>query len=115
MLVLTAFLVGLAGVLLGAWWAPFVAGAFIALMVGRARMAIPLGGLTGLASWLLPLVAIQVRYGLNPTAESLAAIMGFSRDGAIPIALSLIVGGLLGLVGAWLASAARTVVRPAPR
>ena len=115
MLVLTAFLAGFAGVLLGYWWAPFVAGAFIGLATARGRVAIPVGGVVGAVSWLLPLAAIQVRYGIGPTAGSLAAIMGFGRQGIVAISLTVVVGALLGLTGAWLASAARMLLRPAPR
>ena len=114
-LVLTAFLVGLAGVLLGYWWAPFVAGAFIGLVTRRGRTAVPMGGLAGAVAWLLPLIAIQARYGIGPTAGSLAAIMGFGHQGILAIVLTVVVGGLLGLTGAWLVSALRLVVRPAPR
>jgi hypothetical protein len=115
MLVATAFIVALVGVLLGAWWTPFFAGAAIGLVVGRPVVAIPLGGFSGLVSWLLPLAAIQARYGLGPTATSLAAIMGFDHRGALPVVLTLVVGGLLGLTGAWVACAARTFARPEPR
>lgn len=115
MLVVTAFLAALAGVLLGLWWAPFVAGAFIGLVTTRGRVAVPAGALMGAVAWLLPLAAIQVRYGIGPTASSLAALMGFGHQGALPVVLSLLVGALLGLTGAWLASAARHLLRPAPR
>jgi hypothetical protein len=115
MLVATAFIVALVGVLLGAWWTPFFGGAAIGLVVVRPAAAIPLGGLSGLFSWLLPLAAIEVRYGLGPTATSLAAIMGFDHQGTLAVALSLVVGALLGLTGAWVACAARTLVRPEPR
>jgi hypothetical protein len=114
-LVLTAFLAGLAGVLLGYWWAPFLAGADIGLVTRRARVAIPLGGLSGAVAWVLPLAAIQVRYGIGPTAGSLATIMGFGRQGSLAIVLTLVVGALLGLTGAWVTSAARLLVRPQPR
>jgi hypothetical protein len=110
MLVLTAFLVGLAGVLLAFWWAPFVAGAFIGLVTRRGRVAIPVGGLAGGVAWLLPLAATQARYGIGPTAGSLAAIMGFDHQGALPLILTLLVGILLGLCGAWLACAVRLLV-----
>ena len=113
--VLTAFLVGLAGVLFGYWWAPFVAGAFIGLVTRSGRVAIPAGGLAGAVAWLVPLAAIQSRYGVGPTAESLAAIMGFGRQGILAVALTGVVGALLGLTGAWLVSAVRTLLRPAPR
>lgn len=115
MLVATAFIVALVGVLLGAWWTPFLAGAAIGIVVTRPIVAIPLGGLSGLVSWMLPLAAIDVRYGLGPTATSLAAIMGFGHQAILPAALTLVVGLLLGLTGAWVACAARMLVRPAPR
>lgn len=110
-LVVTAFLVALAVVLLGVWWAPFVLALPIGLLVARQRVALPLGALCGFIAWLLPLGALQVRYGLGPAASSLGAIMGF-KQGAVPIALTLIVGALLGLTGAWVAAAARALLRP---
>jgi hypothetical protein len=112
---LTAFLTGLACVLLGVWWAPFLAGIAIGLITRRTPAAIVAGGLGGLVSWILPLGAMHVRYGLGPTAMSLAAIMGFGNRGLIPVVLTLVVGTLLGLTGAWLGIAARTVLRPEPR
>lgn len=115
MLVLAALLVGLGGVLLGYWWAPFLAGAVIGLLTRSGRVAVPVGGLTGALAWLLPLAAIQVRYGIGPTAGSLAAIMGFGHQGILPVVLTLVVGALLGLTGAWLVSAVRLLLRPAPR
>jgi hypothetical protein len=109
-LVATGFILALVGVLLGVWWMPFLIGAAIGLVVRRPLAAIPLGALSGLVSWLVPLAGIQVRYGLGPTAGSLAAIMGFDHAGSVPIVLTLLVGTLLGLTGAWLASAARSLV-----
>ena len=114
-LVLTGLIVALVGVLLGLWWAPFFAGAAIGLVLERPRLAIPLGAIAGLLSWLLPLAGVGIRYGLGPTASSLAAIMGFGHQGGVPVVLALLVGTLLGLTGAWLACAARMVIRPAPR
>jgi hypothetical protein len=102
-LVATGFIVALVGVLLGVWWMPFLVGAAIGLVIRRPLAAIPLGALSGLVSWLVPLAGLQVRYGLGPTAASLAAIMGFDHQGALPVALTLLFGTLLGLTGAWLA------------
>jgi hypothetical protein len=101
------------GVMLGAWWAPFAFGVVFGGIQPRARIALPVGALIGLVGWLIPLVSLESRYGLGPTSESLAAIMGFGHQGAIPVILALVVGTLLGLTGAWLGSAARTVVQPA--
>ncbi len=113
--VLAGLIVALAGVLLGAWWAPFFVGAAFGLMVRRTLLAVPLGAACGLVAWLAPLLGQEVRYGLVPSANSLAAIMGFDHQGGIPVVLTLVVGLLLGLSGAWLASAARVLVLPEPR
>ena len=110
-----ALIVALAGVMLGAWWAPFLVGVGCGLAVPRVRVAVPVGAACGLVAWLLPLAMVEVRYGLAPSADALAAIMGFGHAGAVPIILTLLVGMLLGLCGAWLAGAARLVLRPADR
>jgi hypothetical protein len=114
-LVLTGVIVALVGVLLGAWWAPFFVGAALGLIIRRPAVAIPLGAVSGLVAWLLPLAGAELRYGLGPTAVSLAEIMGFDHQGSLPVVLTLLVGALLGLTGAWLACAAWMVVRPQPR
>jgi hypothetical protein len=108
-----AFVVGLiiaaAGVFLGAWWAPFPVGIALGIVHGRGRTAIPLGALIGVLAWMLPLAGLYLAYGMGPAARSIAAIMGFGRQGLIPIILTLVVGTLLGLTGAWLATAVRQV------
>lgn len=101
------------GVMLGAWWAPFVFGLAFGIIEPRARYAVPVGALIGLVGWSIPLATLESRFGLGTTAESLAAIMGFGHQGAIPVILTLVVGVLLGLTGAWLGSAGRSVVQPA--
>jgi hypothetical protein len=112
-IVIVAAIVAVAGVLAAAWWAPFVAGLAIGLVQPRARLAVPAGAAIGLLGWGVPLAVIQIQYGAGTAAGSLAAIMGFGHQGAIPVILTLVVGTLLGLTGAWLGSAGRTVVQPA--
>jgi hypothetical protein len=107
------FVIGLivaaAAVMFGAWWAPFLVGIAIGVAEERGRIAIPLGALTGLIAWVLPMAFLDVTYGIGPAASSIAAIMGFGRQGMIPIALTLVLGTLLGLTGAWLATAVRQI------
>ena len=107
--------ISLIGVLIGDWWFAFPAGMFIGVAIAPARLAIPTGALAGLIGWVLPLLADHLRYGVGPAAESLAAIMGFTGQAAIPVILTCVVGLLLGLAGAWLSSALRGVVIPATR
>jgi hypothetical protein len=107
--------ISLAGVLIGAWWLTFPAGLLVGAALPRARVAIPAGGLAGLLGWGVPLVIGQIRIGLGPAASSLAAAMGFTHLAAVPVVLTCLVGLLLGLTGAWFASAARGLAVPATR
>ena len=113
--ILLAALVALAAVLLGFWWAPFVVGLVLGAIERRARAVVPAGLGVGLLSWLVPIGVENVRYGLGASASTLAAIMGFGHQGALPIALTLLVGTLLGGTGAWLGNAALAVVAPDAR
>ena len=103
-------LIGLAGVVLGMWWAPFVVGIAVGAAYPRAPIAITAGAGIGLLAWSVPLAAADGRYGIGPTAESLATIMGFGQQALIPVVLTLAVGTLLGAGGAWLACAGRRLV-----
>ena len=99
---------GLMGVLLGAWWAPFIGGVAAGVFIPRGWWAVLAGALAGLIAWAIPLEYAQLQYGLAPTALSLAAIMGFTGAATIPVALTLLVGTLLGFSGAWFGSVARS-------
>jgi hypothetical protein len=103
----------IAGVLLGFWWAAFAFGFAFGVIQPRARIAVPVGAAIGLVGWLFPLAGMGARSGLGPAAESLAAILGFGHQAANPVILTLLVGTLLGLTGAWLGSAGWTVLQPA--
>jgi hypothetical protein len=107
--------ISLIGILIGDWWFAFPAGLLIGAVIAPARIAVPTGALAGLLGWVLVLTADHVRYGIGPTAASLAAIMGFTGKAAIPVILTCLVGLLLGLTGAWLASAARLMLMPSIR
>ena len=105
--------ISLTGLLFGAWWVTFLAGLVIGVLLGQGRVAVPAGALAGLVSWGIGLAILQVYFGLGPAASSLAAIMGFTGQPAIPLVLTCLVGLLLGLTGAWLASALRSLLVPA--
>jgi hypothetical protein len=102
-----ATVVATAGVAFGAWWLTFAVGLAVGVALPRGRWAILAGAVAGLLGWALPLAWDHMQYGLGPTASSLAAIMGFTGAAVVPVILTLVVGLLLGLTGAWLAAAAR--------
>ena len=83
--------ISVAALYLGAWWMPFPVGLWLGLLVPRARFSIPAGAAVGLVAWTGPLVGEQVQYGLAD----------------LPVALTILVGTLLGASGAWLGSAGR--------
>ena len=73
------------------------------------------GAISGLVAWSEPLIEANAQYGLGPTSLSIAAIMGANGAALIPIALTVIVGVLLGLAGSWLGAAIRGVALNSPR
>ena len=96
-------------VLTAGWWATFGLGLLVGVFSARALMAIPIGAAVGLVGFGLPLVIAQFRYGLGPSAAAISAILGLGHQGAFAIALTLLIGLLLGVTGAWLGSAAQAV------
>jgi hypothetical protein len=108
--VVAAGAIACAGVVFGAWWLTFLAGVALGVVM-QARYSIPAGALAGLLAWGLPLGWAQWRYGIGQAGRSLAAIMGVTQGGpVVPVALTCMVGLLLGLTGAWFGAAARSVV-----
>jgi hypothetical protein len=108
--VIAAGAISLAGVVYGAWWLTFLAGVALGVVM-PARVAIPGASLAGLLGWGLILAWEQFRIGIGPAAHTLAAILGFTQVGPVgPVALTCLIGLLLGLTGAWLGAAARSVV-----
>ena len=97
----------------GWWWLAFPAGCAVALVVRRQRLALPLALLAGALGWGLPLAWYAWSYGLGETAGVLAGILGLGAVGAIPVALTSLVGALLAGTGAWLTGALLAVVAPA--
>jgi len=109
-LVLVAgILVSLAGMFLGLWWVIFATGVAIGLALPKTWTALVAGAISGLVAWSEPLIEANAQYGLGPTSLSIAAIMGVNGAALIPIALTVVVGVLLGLAGSWLGAAIRGV------
>ena len=102
-------LLSLAGMFLGLWWVTFATGVAIGLALPKTWTALVAGAISGLVAWSEPLIEANAQYGLGPTSLSIAAIMGVNGAALIPIALTVVVGVLLGLAGSWLGAAIRGV------
>jgi hypothetical protein len=97
-----------AGAELGLWWTALAYGLVIGALLGRARTALPAALAAGVLGWGLPLLWLARTAPVGATAVALSQVLGLgAASGAAPIALTLATGGLLGLCGAWLGSAAR--------
>ncbi len=105
----------LSGMFLGWWWVTFATGIVIGLALPRTWTALVAGAISGLVAWSEPLIEANAQYGLGPTSLSIAAIMGANGAALVPVALTVVVGVLLGLTGSWLGAAIRGVAISRPR
>ncbi len=100
----------LVGMLLGLWWLTFVAAVGVGLAVPRTWVALAAGAVTGLVAWSEPLLVASAQYGLKSSSLAIAAILGAKGAALVPVALTIVIGVLLGSTGAWLGSAVRSIV-----
>jgi hypothetical protein len=109
--VLLPALVGLAAAwaanLFGFWWVTFLVGVGLGLVVRRGPAALGWGALVGALAWGLPLAWMSRIAPVGRTAQVVSGILGVRGSSAPAIALTVLIGVLLGLTGAWLAAAGR--------
>jgi hypothetical protein len=105
---LTAFLLGH-----GLWWAALPLGAALGLWLGRWWL-LPLAAASGLVGWGAPLLVLALSAPVGGAAAVVGAVLGAppAASGAVALILTLLIGMLLALVGAWLGVAARRLFRP---
>ena len=115
MVLVGGIVLSLSGMFLGWWWVTFATGVVIGLALPRTWTALVAGAISGLVAWSEPLIEANAQYGLGPTSLSIAAIMGANGAALVPVALTVVVGGLLGLTGSWLGTAIRGVAMSRPR
>lgn len=99
----------------GAWWAAAAVGFLIGLLL-RPGQAAASAAVIGVLGWGLGLAWLQLTVGIASTARILAGIMGLGHLAAAAVGLTLLVGLLLTLTGAWVGAAIRGLLpRPRPR
>ncbi len=101
--------------LAGLWWVTSLAGLAIGLVVQRGRVAFGLAALAGLLGWAAPLAIASVGLPIGQAASVVAGIMGFgTANGYLVVAVTVLLGLLLCLSGAWVGVALRRLL-PSPR
>jgi len=107
-------LAGLAGVAaiaggasIGLWFVPFIVGALagLAMFVGRWRVRVTLAAAAAMAviGWGVPLgLAASRGEPEGATARVVAALMGLPPHAAVGVAVTLLIGVVQALAGAWL-------------
>jgi hypothetical protein len=97
-----------AGNLFGLWWLATALGVALGLSLPRAGAAIAAAAIAGVLGWGLPLLQQSLSVPIGRTASVVAGIMGFGAgNGAIVVAVTLLLAVLLAVTGAWVGSAAR--------
>lgn len=100
----------------GAWWVPFVAGAYAGLASLRWRRVLLVTVAGCVVGWGLPLwILALLGYPTGATARAIAAFAGLPPYAAVIIVVTLLLAVLQALAGAWLARAVGRAVTPARR
>jgi hypothetical protein len=94
--------------LVGWWWVTPLVGVLIGLLLRPAWLALVTSLVVGGLGWGLPLALLAFTAPVGRTAAAVEAVFGLpATGGAIIILLTVVVGGVLSLVGTWVAIAAR--------
>ncbi len=96
------------GVQSGWWWLTPIAGLLIGLLLRPARLAILIARVVGAVGWGLPLAILAFSSPLGQIAAAVESVIGLtSSGGAVIIVLTVVLGGVLSVVGAWVGIAGR--------
>jgi len=96
------------GVQSGWWWLTPIAGLLIGLLLRPARLALLIALVVGALGWGLPLAILAFSAPVGPVAAAVESIIGLtSTGGAVIIVLTVALGGVLSVVGAWVGIAGR--------
>ena len=94
--------------LVGWWWVTPIVGVLIGLMLRPAWLALVTSFAAGGLGWGLPLALLAFTAPVGRTAAAVDALIGLpATGGALIILLTVVVGGVLSLVGTWVAIAVR--------
>lgn len=96
------------GVQSGWWWLTPIAGLLIGLLLRPARLALLVALVAGMLGWGLPLAILAFTQPVGPLAAAVESVVGLpSSGGAVIIILTVALGGVLCVVGAWVGIAGK--------
>ncbi len=96
------------GVQSGWWWLTPIAGLIIGLLLRPARLAILVALLAGGLGWGLPLAILAFSAPVGPIAAAVESVIGLTATGGVfIIVLTVALGCVLCVVGAWVGIAGR--------
>lgn len=111
---ITGLALTLIGVQSGWWWLTPIAGLLIGLLMRPARLALLIALVVGALGWGLPLAILALSAPISPIAAAVEAVVALPPSGgAIIIVLTIVFGGILCLVGAWVGVAGKGLRLPA--
>jgi hypothetical protein len=99
------------GAVLGLWWLTVAVGFVLGMLFG-GRLAIRLAIFSGAIGWGLALAWQQLHASIWPVANTVAGILGVGSNGGIVLAATVLLAALLGVAGAWIGVAVRSIAFP---
>ncbi len=93
----------------GLWWVTFVTGLMLGLLLRRARRALASGLASGALAWGVPLAWLSLSAPVGGMAIVVSGILGIRGSPWPAIALTVALGALLSVTGAWLGSALQAI------
>lgn len=110
----TALALTLLGVQSGWWWLTPIAGLLIGFLMRPARLALLVALVVGAIGWGVPLAILALGAPVGAIAAAVASVIGLPPSGgSIIIVLTVVFGGILCVVGAWVGIAGRGLRLPA--
>lgn len=112
LIVLVGIAVNWLALLVGWWWITPVIGLLIGLFLRPAGVGLPVALCAGGLGWGLPLLVLALNAPVTSVASAVESVAGLSATGGLAIlVLTIALGCILSIVGAWVGVAGRQVVR----
>ncbi|SRR5579885_3573184 len=94
----------------GLWWISLFMGLFTTAFIRETRIALLIVLCVGSLSWGLPLAVLALHTPVGKSAMAVEGVIGLSSTGGmLIIGLTIALGCVLSLLGAWVGSALRQV------